>query len=124
MFIVHYFFFQAEDGIRDGHVTGVQTCALPIFLLGGVSGCGLGVSGAGLDSTGVVSTGLASTGFVPTGFVSFGAGSSGHGSTSLGGGSQVYSPAGWTGSGHSVASGGSHGNGRSLMPSQRRRNSS
>src|SRR5437870_11269503 len=26
------FFFQAEDGIRDGHVTGVQTCALPIWL--------------------------------------------------------------------------------------------
>src|SRR5207253_7336565 len=26
-------FFQAEDGIRDGHVTGVQTCALPISLL-------------------------------------------------------------------------------------------
>src|SRR5689334_20847450 len=26
-----YFFFQAEDGIRDGTVTGVQTCALPIF---------------------------------------------------------------------------------------------
>src|SRR5207302_5393952 len=25
-----YFFFQAEDGIRDFHVTGVQTCALPI----------------------------------------------------------------------------------------------
>src|SRR5689334_3559765 len=24
------FFFQAEDGIRDGTVTGVQTCALPI----------------------------------------------------------------------------------------------
>src|SRR6266702_1680645 len=24
-------FFQAEDGIRDGHVTGVQTCALPIW---------------------------------------------------------------------------------------------
>src|SRR5690625_6352861 len=24
------FLFQAEDGIRDGHVTGVQTCALPI----------------------------------------------------------------------------------------------
>src|SRR5207253_6344000 len=23
---------QAEDGIRDGHVTGVQTCALPIFV--------------------------------------------------------------------------------------------
>src|SRR5690625_7559662 len=27
------FFFQAEDGIRDGHVTGVQTCALPIYFL-------------------------------------------------------------------------------------------
>src|SRR5690606_37069090 len=25
-------FFQAEDGIRDFHVTGVQTCALPIFI--------------------------------------------------------------------------------------------
>src|SRR6267143_5298304 len=25
------FFFQAEDGIRDGTVTGVQTCALPIW---------------------------------------------------------------------------------------------
>src|SRR5262249_59041743 len=25
-----YFFFQAEDGIRDWSVTGVQTCALPI----------------------------------------------------------------------------------------------
>src|SRR5439155_14028309 len=25
------FFFQAEDGIRFGHVTGVQTCALPIY---------------------------------------------------------------------------------------------
>src|SRR6266508_6151140 len=28
---VFFFFFQAEDGIRDGHVTGVQTCALPIL---------------------------------------------------------------------------------------------
>src|SRR5687767_3383708 len=27
-----FFFFQAEDGIRDKLVTGVQTCALPIFL--------------------------------------------------------------------------------------------
>src|SRR6266446_9328195 len=26
----HFFFFQAEDGIRDYKVTGVQTCALPI----------------------------------------------------------------------------------------------
>src|SRR2546422_3479318 len=36
-FVVHmcvlffFFFFQAEDGIRDVAVTGVQTCALPIF---------------------------------------------------------------------------------------------
>src|SRR5690625_6172107 len=29
-FLLFFFFFQAEDGIRDGHVTGVQTCALPI----------------------------------------------------------------------------------------------
>src|SRR6266404_6762673 len=28
------FFFQAEDGIRDKLVTGVQTCALPIFVFG------------------------------------------------------------------------------------------
>src|SRR6266487_4769525 len=31
VFIVFFFFFQAEDGIRDGRVTGVQTCALPIY---------------------------------------------------------------------------------------------
>src|SRR5256885_7047178 len=29
-----FFFFQAEDGIRDYKVTGVQTCALPIFISG------------------------------------------------------------------------------------------
>src|SRR3989442_5119332 len=28
-----FFFFQAEDGIRDADVTGVQTCALPISVL-------------------------------------------------------------------------------------------
>src|SRR5205823_9987378 len=28
--ILYFFFFQAEDGIRDKLVTGVQTCALPI----------------------------------------------------------------------------------------------
>src|SRR5690625_6916551 len=54
------FFFQAEDGIRDGHVTGVQTCALPISTpetggyhliqsylaigVGGLTGEGLGQS--------------------------------------------------------------------------------
>src|SRR5690554_6411590 len=30
--LVSVFFFQAEDGIRDADVTGVQTCALPIYL--------------------------------------------------------------------------------------------
>src|SRR5205823_9523681 len=30
-FVCFFFFFQAEDGIRDKLVTGVQTCALPIF---------------------------------------------------------------------------------------------
>src|SRR2546430_4214278 len=29
--LVFFFFFQAEDGIRDLTVTGVQTCALPIY---------------------------------------------------------------------------------------------
>src|SRR5215469_848156 len=29
--VFFFFFFQAEDGIRDLYVTGVQTCALPIF---------------------------------------------------------------------------------------------
>src|SRR5690349_22749077 len=34
MLMLFFFFFQAEDGIRDLYVTGVQTCALPILLLG------------------------------------------------------------------------------------------
>src|SRR5690625_2966062 len=44
--ILWYFFFQAEDGIRDGHVTGVQTCALPIFVghrVRDVDGVGVGL---------------------------------------------------------------------------------
>src|SRR5438309_11662423 len=32
MLLALCFFFQAEDGIRDGTVTGVQTCALPILI--------------------------------------------------------------------------------------------
>src|SRR5699024_12157591 len=31
LFVLVFFFFQAEDGIRDRNVTGVQTCALPIY---------------------------------------------------------------------------------------------
>src|SRR5256886_8866335 len=34
VYCIYFFFFQAEDGIRDLTVTGVQTCALPISLLG------------------------------------------------------------------------------------------
>src|SRR2546430_13418472 len=33
-----FFFFQAEDGIRDLTVTGVQTCALPIYAVSAVDG--------------------------------------------------------------------------------------
>src|SRR5690554_7677472 len=42
-----FFFFQAEDGIRDADVTGVQTCALPISLALSallLSGCNQGES--------------------------------------------------------------------------------
>src|SRR5438067_6863696 len=35
---MRFFFFQAEDGIRDRNVTGVQTCALPISAEGRVIG--------------------------------------------------------------------------------------
>src|SRR5207253_6792907 len=42
------FFFQAEDGIRGGHVTGVQTCALPIWPRGGAR-C-RGTDGAAMTS--------------------------------------------------------------------------
>ena len=43
------FFFQAEDGIRDYDVTGVQTCALPILYVGhgAVVGHSAGVPDAG-----------------------------------------------------------------------------
>src|SRR2546430_7015732 len=39
---VVFFFFQAEDGIRDLTVTGVQTCALPIYPVAGLSARGDG----------------------------------------------------------------------------------
>src|SRR3712207_9490483 len=49
-----FFFFQAEDGIRDIGVTGVQTCALPI-LPAGAPGCayGLGTIGTSIDDGGL-----------------------------------------------------------------------
>src|SRR5256885_3983192 len=56
---VHCFFFQAEDGIRDYKVTGVQTCALPILLgealgvtlSGGIAGIAIALGlGLGIDA--------------------------------------------------------------------------
>src|SRR6266498_2616083 len=47
MYYVFFFFFQAEDGIRDADVTGVQTCALPIST---VSSIGLRAVGLALAS--------------------------------------------------------------------------
>src|SRR5690349_21896678 len=49
LFFCFFFFFQAEDGIRDLYVTGVQTCALPIFpgFLPGVQ-AGAGAGGVAL----------------------------------------------------------------------------
>src|SRR6266545_3460103 len=48
MLLVFFFFFQAEDGIRDKLVTGVQTCALPIYRPGSLVGPGGGGDGAGI----------------------------------------------------------------------------
>src|SRR2546422_1088194 len=41
-----FFFFQAEDGIRDVAVTGVQTCALPIYERKPGTGAGICYRGA------------------------------------------------------------------------------
>ena len=41
VYIFFFFFFQAEDGIRDHCVTGVQTCALPILGLDGLRELGI-----------------------------------------------------------------------------------
>src|SRR5207244_7128470 len=48
------FFFQPEDGIRDDLVTGVQTCALPIWLGSGIAG----MAGVALSQIGNVSPNL------------------------------------------------------------------
>src|SRR3712207_6935729 len=47
-----FFFFQAEDGIRDIGVTGVQTCALPIF---GYDNNVMGANSSAIGYTNVVS---------------------------------------------------------------------
>src|SRR5699024_12051096 len=76
------FFFQAEDGIRDRNVTGVQTCALPICLeepdLPGVDGRGLGGgAGPGEGAGGAAAT--RSGGGARAGFVGCAAGSQAQG---------------------------------------------
>src|SRR5690606_39294722 len=73
VYVVACFCFQAEDGIRDFHVTGVQTCALPISeavliqhmkllhagtFSGSRSGCSLRLGGGGTVSRSGSSTGL------------------------------------------------------------------
>src|SRR5688572_32688191 len=47
VFAYFFFFFQAEDGIRDLTVTGVQTCALPIYTTKAVTK-GYAIGSAGL----------------------------------------------------------------------------
>src|SRR6267378_1372363 len=50
--LMMFFFFQAEDGIRDLYVTGVQTCALPIYCdIAGRCGDCLGLADAGRESS-------------------------------------------------------------------------
>src|SRR2546430_17482462 len=51
--MVRFFFFQAEDGIRDLTVTGVQTCALPICLYEYVRGGTLRATGSGSITEGI-----------------------------------------------------------------------
>src|SRR6266496_950434 len=54
-----FFFFQAEDGIRDLYVTGVQTCALPIWIDSAVIGGRVRV-GVGLERPAVLREGILS----------------------------------------------------------------
>src|SRR5436305_11349657 len=54
-----FFFFQAEDGIRDADVTGVQTCALPISS----RSAGAGRSGTAATATTCAASGAASRGW-------------------------------------------------------------
>ena len=48
--VFFFFFFQAEDGIRDWSVTGVQTCALPIWAAAALSEADRPVPKAHLDA--------------------------------------------------------------------------
>src|SRR5271163_4862702 len=60
---VYFFFFQAEDGIRDLIVTGVQTCALPIWPPGGREArCGSLFPASGCHQCGAMGAGCRSIG--------------------------------------------------------------
>src|SRR5256885_14552830 len=52
-----FFFFQAEDGIRDYKVTGVQTCALPIWIWGDEPWQAEGTPAKDAEQTGFSATG-------------------------------------------------------------------
>src|SRR5689334_23530645 len=56
-----FFFFQAEDGIRDGTVTGVQTCALPICTVAGLGLIALIVAALSSVHVGEIQRGLIAT---------------------------------------------------------------
>src|SRR2546422_4889560 len=58
-----FFFFQAEDGIRDVAVTGVQTCALPIFSPEPPLDCDVVFSSLPSDVAGSVETRFARAGY-------------------------------------------------------------
>src|SRR2546430_4578387 len=58
---IFFFFFQAEDGIRDLTVTGVQTCALPIYDDEFFLAAGFSIENAGEQDAGIagdISAGL------------------------------------------------------------------
>src|SRR5690606_40880590 len=55
------FFFQAEDGIRDFHVTGVQTCALPISSFANSTPCQPCAGGRAIQSARAASAGGSSS---------------------------------------------------------------
>src|SRR5438876_11163716 len=78
-FVFFFFFFQAEDGIRDGRVTGVQTCALPILYISSgrvapifvqyTSSRGPGALGCELNSRSFTSGCASGLSFTPVGTV-------------------------------------------------------
>src|SRR2546430_10900068 len=61
MMYVFFFFFQAEDGIRDLTVTGVQTCALPISLMTALTEASLTIAAAAAALTTLIAADSASS---------------------------------------------------------------